>query len=193
MSDTATGAAIARRNIDSWLPSLDTGAEAIITTATACGLEIREYPELLQADPTYAAKAGRVANAVMDIGEFLSEADTSGLKMRSNLPHIGFHAPCTLQHGLKRGGMVEALLQRLGFSVKTPIDAHLCCGSAGTYSVLQPEISTRLRDNKLEKLDAGSVDVIATANIGCMLHLQSGTATEVRHWIEILDASLEPH
>jgi glycolate oxidase iron-sulfur subunit len=189
---TATAAAIARRNIDSWLPHLDAGAEAIVATASACGLEIREYPELLQSDPAYAQKAVRVASSLLDIGEFLSGADTSGLRLAAEPPEISFHAPCTLQHGLKQAGSVEALLQKLGFSVRTPLDAHLCCGSAGTYSVLQPQIAMQLRDDKLGKLGAGEADVIATANIGCMMHLQSGTDTEVRHWIEILDASLEP-
>ena len=127
----------------------------------------------------------------MDISEFLSQSvDTGDLALKESLPEISFHAPCTLQHGLRQTGKVEGLLQQLGFSVRTPADAHLCCGSAGTYSILQPEMALRLRDNKLEKLDADAADVIATANIGCMMHLQSGTATEVRHWIEIIDASL---
>jgi glycolate oxidase iron-sulfur subunit len=191
MSDTATGAAIARRNIDSWLPHLDAGAEAIVATASACGLEISEYPDLLADDPAYAGKAVRVAEAVMDIGRFMADLDTGPLSLNADLPTISFHAPCTLQHGLKQRGSIESLLQRLGFSVKTPLDAHLCCGSAGTYSVMQPEISSKLLEDKLEKLDADNAEIVATANIGCMLHLQSGTNTQVRHWIEVLDASLE--
>ena len=189
--DIPAGEVMARRNIDSWMPHLDAGAEAIVTTASACGLEIREYPELLKDDPVYLPGAQRVASAVMDISEFLSQAvDNSGLNLSESLPQISFHAPCTLQHGLKEAGTVEGLLQKLGFSVRTPADAHLCCGSAGTYSILQPEMALQLRDNKLEKLDAEAADVIATANIGCMMHLQSGTGTEVRHWIEIIDSSL---
>ena len=183
---------MARRNIDSWMPHLDAGAEAIVTTASACGLEIREYPELLKNDPVYAGKAQRIASALMDISQFLSQSvDSSGMTLSKPLPQISFHAPCTLQHGLKQAGTVEGLLQKLGFSVRTPADAHLCCGSAGTYSILQPDMALQLRDKKLEKLDAAGADVVATANIGCMMHLQSGTGTEVRHWIEILDASLE--
>ena len=190
--DIPAGVEMARRNIDSWLPHLDAGAEAIVTTASACGLEIREYPELLKNDPAYLPAAERIASAVMDISEFLSQSvDRSGLSLTQPLPQISFHAPCTLQHGLKQAGTVEGLLQQLGFSVTTPADAHLCCGSAGTYSILQPEMARQLRDNKLDKLGAAGADVIATANIGCMMHLQSGTGTEVRHWIEIIDASLE--
>ncbi|MDX1345422.1 MAG: glycolate oxidase subunit GlcF [Sedimenticolaceae bacterium] len=189
--DIPAGEVMARRNIDSWMAHLDAGAEAIVTTASACGLEIREYPELLKNDPVYLPAAQRIASAVMDISEFLSQSvDSSGLTLSESLPQVSFHAPCTLQHGLKQAGSVEGLLQKLGFSVRTPADAHLCCGSAGTYSILQPEMALQLRDNKLEKLDADAADVIATANIGCMMHLQSGTATEVRHWIEIIDASL---
>ena len=190
--DIPAGVEMARRNIDSWLPHLDAGAEAIVTTASACGLEIREYPELLKNDPAYLPAAERIASAVMDISEFLSQSvDRSGLSLTQPLPQISFHAPCTLQHGLKQAGTVEGLLQQLGFNVTTPADAHLCCGSAGTYSILQPEMARQLRDNKLDKLGAAGADVIATANIGCMMHLQSGTGTEVRHWIEIIDASLE--
>jgi len=190
--DIPAGVEMARRNIDSWLPHLDAGAEAIVTTASACGLEIREYPELLKNDPAYLPAAERIASAVMDISEFLSQSvDRSGLSLTQPLPQISFHAPCTLQHGLKQAGTVEGLLQQLGFNVTTPADAHLCCGSAGTYSILQPEMARQLRDNKLDKLGAAGADVIATANIGCMMHLQSGTGTEVRHWSEIIDASLE--
>ena len=189
--DMPAGEEIARRNIDSWLPHLDAGAEAIVTTASACGLEIREYPYLLREDPAYAAKAERIAGAVMDISEYLSQAvEAADLQLADSLPEISFHTPCTLQHGLGQAGTVEGLLQRLGFGVRTPADSHLCCGSAGTYSILQPAMATQLRDNKLEKLDAENAGIIATANIGCMMHLQSGTGTEVRHWIEIIDSSL---
>jgi glycolate oxidase iron-sulfur subunit len=189
--DIPAGEESARRNIDSWMAHLDAGAEAILTTASACGLEIGEYPELLNKDPVYSSRAQRVAEAVMDIGQFLSQSpDTGNLPLKESLPDISFHAPCTLQHGLRQAGTVEGVLRKLGFSVRTPPDAHLCCGSAGTYSILQPEMAQQLRDNKLEKLDAENAAVIATANIGCMMHLQSGTATEVRHWIEIIDSYL---
>jgi glycolate oxidase iron-sulfur subunit len=163
-----------------------------VATASACGLEIREYPVLLKNDPAYHDKAIMISGMVQDISQFMASAETHKLKVKEILPEIRFHAPCTLQHGLKQNGTVETVLQELGFSVKTPMDAHLCCGSAGTYSVMQPKISMQLRDNKLEKLEADSAEIIATANIGCMMHLQSGTKTEVRHWIEVLDASLQP-
>ena len=126
----------------------------------------------------------------MDISQFLAKENLKNLIVKSPLPDIHFHAPCTLQHGLKQTGTVENLLQRLGFDLTTPSDAHLCCGSAGVYSVLQPKIATQLRDDKLRHLDANHADMIATANIGCMMHLQSGTQTEVRHWIEVLDQAL---
>lgn len=191
LSDTTTGKKIARKNIDNWIRYLDEGAEAIVATASACGLEISEYPGLFEDDPSYADNAKRVSDSVMDISHFIEGLDTSTLTLNPHLPTVSFHSPCTLQHGWKQRGGVEGLLLKLGFKVTTAMDAHLCCGSAGTYSVMQPEIATQLRDDKLNKLDAANTDVIATANIGCMMHLQSGTEKEVRHWVEVLDASIQ--
>jgi glycolate oxidase iron-sulfur subunit len=188
----------ARRNIDAWWPLLEAGAEAIVMTASGCGVQVRDYAHLLQDDARYAVKAARVALATRDIVEVLaSEKDALlGLLKKSALAtrrRISFHAPCTLQHGQQIRGVAEDLLEAAGFVLAPVADAHLCCGSAGTYSVLQPALSTRLRDNKLGGLGIGGAEppaAIASANIGCITHLQSGTAVPVRHWIELMDERL---
>jgi glycolate oxidase iron-sulfur subunit len=191
LGDTATAVDFARRNIDLWSRLLEDGVDAIVGTASACTLEIREYPQLLKNDPDYAEKAKTVSDATVDLSEFLQQQNILKLSLIDKLPQIAFHAPCTLQHGLQRKGSTEKLLRSLGFNITEPQDAHLCCGSAGTYSILQPKISTQLRSNKLQALSDNSPDVIVTANIGCLLHLQSGTQTPVKHWIEILNESLD--
>ena len=191
LGDEATAVDLARRNIDLWSRHLEDGVEAIIGTASACTLEISEYQQQLQSDPEYAEKAKLVSNATLDLGELLQQQDTLKLSLIDKLPRVAFHAPCTLQHGLQLKGNTEKLLRNLGFSVTEPQDAHLCCGSAGTYSILQPQISTQLRSNKLQALSDNNPDLIATANIGCLLHLKSGAQPPVKHWIEILDESLD--
>jgi glycolate oxidase iron-sulfur subunit len=190
----------ARRNIDAWLPLLDAGHEAIVMTASGCGVQVREYAHLLQDDPRYAAKAARIALATRDISEAVIAEKPALLKLLENSVsetrrRVAFHSSCSLQHGQKIRGVVEELLLAAGFELVSVADAHLCCGSAGTYSVLQPEIATRLRDNKLDGLGAGrggavAPEVIVSANIGCITHLQSGTELPVRHWIELLDERL---
>ncbi len=192
LGDTATAVDFARRNIDLWSGHLEDGIEAIIGSASACTLEIREYPQLLKNDSGYAKKAQAVSDATVDLGEFLQQQKTHKLSLIDKPPRIAFHSPCTLQHGLQLKGGTETLLRSLGFSVTEPQEAHLCCGSAGTYSILQPQISTQLRNNKLQALSDNSPDVIATANIGCLLHLQSGAQIPVKHWIEVVDESLAP-
>ena len=174
-----------RANIDAWWPHVEAGAEAIISSASGCGLMLKEYAELFADDPHYADKAARVSALARDVVEVLEREDLA--PFHAPMPTtVAFHPPCTLQHGQKLGGRVEALLTSLGFRL-TPIrDSHLCCGSAGAYSLLQPEIATRLRDNKLENLESATPQYIATANIGCQEHLQSGTDTPVVHWIELL-------
>jgi len=185
----------ARRNIDAWWPAIEAGAEAIVITASGCGAHVREYAHLLERDPAYAVKAARVTLLTRDIGEVLA-AEKEGLRallQKSALAvrrKIAFHAPCSLQHGLKIRGTVEEILQTAGFELTPVADGHLCCGSAGTYSILQPEISLKLRGNKLACLSAGAPAAIASANIGCIAHLQAGTATPVRHWVEVLDEVL---
>ena len=185
----------ARRNIDAWWPSIESGSvEAIVMTASGCGVHIKDYGHLLQHDPAYAEKATRVAALTRDIGEVVadeSEALAARLAARE-LPRqpLAWHAPCTLQHGQRIRGTVEGLLAAAGYELTPVRDSHLCCGSAGTYSILQPELSERLRTNKLDCLLEGGAGMIASANIGCITHLQAGTGTPVRHWIELIDARL---
>ncbi|MDQ5879796.1 MAG: glycolate oxidase iron-sulfur subunit [Pseudomonadota bacterium] len=186
-----------RRNIDAWWPHIESagsGVEAIVMTASGCGAHVKEYGHLLQHDAAYAAKAARVAELTKDVAEILvAEADRLKplLEAKKHPPvKIAFHSPCTLQHGQKIKGVVEDLLQAAGVELTPVADPHLCCGSAGTYSILQPALSKQLRDNKLAALTAGSPAAIATANIGCQTHLQSGCSKPVRHWVEIIEERL---
>ncbi len=174
-----------RANIDAWLPFLDLGVEAIISTASACALEIKEYGYLLRLDPDYADKAARISNATKDIAEILHGEDLSPFKL-TEPKRIAFHAPCTLQHGQKLNGVVESILTHIGYELSPVQDAHLCCGSAGSYSILQPELAEQLRDHKLAALTTGQPELIATANIGCLHHMQSGTDLSVQHWLTLL-------
>ena len=184
-----------RRNIDAWWPEIERGAEAIVITASGCGVMVKDYAHELARDPAYADKARRVSELAKDVSEIiLAERE----KLRSLVPpspsagarRVAFHAPCTLQHGLKIRGQVEALLASLGFELVPVRDAHLCCGSAGTYSLLQPALSQRLLENKLAALTEHAPDEIVTANIGCQTHLQSGSDRTVRHWIELVEERL---
>jgi glycolate oxidase iron-sulfur subunit len=179
--------AIARQNIDQWWPSIESGAEALVLTASGCAPTVTDYGRLLKNDPDYAEKAERLASIAMDISEFMERQalDPLGLT-HDHEQQIAFHAPCSLQHGLQRAGSVEALLTRLGYKLTTVQDAHLCCGSAGTYSILQKDLSQQLLKQKLENLEKDQPTLIATANIGCLMHLQSGTDLVVKHWIELL-------
>jgi glycolate oxidase iron-sulfur subunit len=176
-----------RRNIDAWWPHLERGAEAIVMTASGCGAMVRDYGQALQHDPAYAEKAERVSALTRDLGEILAAEDLAPLRPKAP-GRIAFQSPCTLQHGQKLNGVVEAVLTRLGFELAPVENPHLCCGSAGTYSILQPELSERLLDDKLAALEAGAPAVIATANIGCLTHLQSKANRPVRHWVELLDS-----
>jgi glycolate oxidase iron-sulfur subunit len=181
-----------RRNIDAWIPHLDAGVEAIVMTASGCGVMVKDYGWLLRDDPAYADKAARVSAATKDISEILV-AEAGALKQlgtRAVPKRIAYHPPCTLQHGQKLSGGVEALLTEAGFELTAVAEKHLCCGSAGTYSILQPEIAGELKTRKLNHLQAGQPEVIVTANIGCLTHLQSGSSIPVRHWVELLDSAL---
>ncbi|HEV7575122.1 MAG TPA: glycolate oxidase subunit GlcF [Caldimonas sp.] len=199
-----------RRNVDAWWPMVQSGAvEAIVMNASGCGVTVKEYGHSLAHDPHYAKKAGRIADLTRDLSEMLPDLIES-LRPRLALPRsagergggatpspagrverIAFHPPCTLQHGQRLHGGVEAILRAFGFDVGVANnEAHLCCGSAGTYSVLQPELANALRDRKLANLDALAPATIVSANIGCIQHLQSGTTTPVRHWVEVLDDAL---
>lgn len=182
-----------RRNVDAWWPHIEQGAEAIIMTASGCGAMVKEYGDLLRDDPAYREKADRISQMTRDIVEILHDEDLTPLQVTPETGTVSFHCPCTLQHAQQLNGRVEALLSKLGFSLNTIADSHLCCGSAGTYSLLQPTLSTQLRDNKIKHLTAHNPDTIATANIGCQHHLQSGTEQTIYHWIELLDNEHQRH
>jgi len=196
LDDVAAAQDAARRNIDAWWPLLEDGCEAIVMTASGCGVHVRDYAHLLRDDAGYAVKAARVALLTRDISEIVAAEAATLLPLlavrRQQRPRtrLAFHSPCTLQHGQQIRGVVEALLGAV-FELTAVADTHLCCGASGTYSLLQPELSTRLRDNKLAALGAGMPQYIASANIGCITHLQSGSALPVRHWIEYIAESLQ--
>ncbi len=181
-----------RNNIDAWWPLVEAGVEAIVMTASGCGATVKEYGHLLAHDEHYAAKAKRISELTKDLSEILPAFETTlQKKLRGKIDkRVAYHPPCTLQHGQKIRGKVESVLRAAGVDVQLCADSHLCCGSAGTYSVLQPELSYQLRDNKLANLLATEPQMIVSANIGCLTHLQSGTKTPVKHWIELIDNAL---
>jgi glycolate oxidase iron-sulfur subunit len=178
-----------RANVDAWWPQVEKGAEAIVITASGCGTMVADYGHLLRGDERYAARAARISELAHDIAEVVAAERAAVARMTQGraAAKIAFHSPCSLQHGLKIRNVVEPLLGDAGFVLAHVHDAHLCCGSAGTYSILQPELSQQLLRNKVRALESGRPAVIATANIGCLAHLQSGTSTPIRHWIELLD------
>ena len=176
-----------RANIDAWFPYVELGVEAILSTASACALEIKEYGYLLKDDPEYADRAKIISDKAKDIVQVLADEDLSMFKL-AEPRRIAFHAPCTLQHGQQLNGRVESLLMDLGYELTPVKDAHLCCGSSGTYSILQPELSQTLRDNKVKHLTAHQPELIATANMGCLHHIQAGVAVPVVHWITLLES-----
>ncbi|MFI8482064.1 glycolate oxidase subunit GlcF [Pseudomonas sp. NPDC078700] len=179
----------ARRNIDAWLPAIESGAEAIVQTASGCGAFVKDYAHMLKHDPAYAAKAERVSALTKDLVEVMRDEPVESLGAASET-RLAFHCPCTLQHAQKLGGAVENVLQRIGFNLTSVPDSHLCCGSAGTYSLTQPQLSKQLRDNKMNALESGKPEVIVTANIGCQTHLDGAGRTPVRHWIELVEEAL---
>lgn len=179
----------ARRNIDAWLPALEAGAEAIVQTASGCGAFVKDYAHMLKHDPAYASKAARVSALTKDLVEVLRDEPVEALGADSD-KRLAFHCPCTLQHAQKLGGAVEEVLGRIGFNLTSVPDSHLCCGSAGTYSLTQPQLSKQLRDNKMNALESGKPEVIVTANIGCQTHLDGAGRTPVRHWIELVEEAL---
>jgi glycolate oxidase iron-sulfur subunit len=194
LSDHDGGLRDMRRNIDAWMPLLNSGEiEAIVSTASACGLAIKQYGSALSNDAAYAGNAARISALARDLSEFLPSL-VPVLRVRIRPAHatrVAFHAPCTLQHGQKLRGGVESQLRALGFEVSIAgTESHLCCGSAGTYSILQPDLARQLRDRKLQNLMVMQPQYILSANVGCIQHLQSGTPTPVKHWIELLDEVL---
>jgi glycolate oxidase iron-sulfur subunit len=200
LADRDGGLADMRRNIDAWWPLVEGGltdagrVEAIVMNASGCGVMVKEYGQALAHDPQYADKAQRIAALTRDLSELLPELVPT-LKPRLALAQrpqrrLALHPPCTLQHGQQVRGGIESGLRELGFEVELPADSHLCCGSAGTYSVLQPEIAHRLRERKLAELGALKPNAIVSANMGCIQHLQTGTVIPVRHWVELVDQAL---
>jgi len=181
----------ARRNIDAWWPSVQAGAEAIVQTASGCGAFVKDYRHMLRDDPAYAEKAAKISALTKDLVEVMRAEPLEKLGACTSVK-LAFHCPCTLQHAQKLGGAVESVLTRLGFNLTAVPDSHLCCGSAGTYSITQPELSKQLRDNKMNALESGAPEVIATANIGCQTHLASAGRTPVKHWIELIEDALHP-
>jgi len=181
-----------RTNIDAWVPLLDSGAvEGVIMNASGCGATVKEYAHHLRHDAQYAAKAQRVVDKVLDVAEIVAPHAAELKAKLGPLPeNVAFHAPCTLQHWQGLRGLSENLLAGLGFELLPFAESHLCCGSAGTYSVTQPELSMSLRDRKLNAINQAGPECIVSSNMGCIGHLQGGTTTPVRHWIEIVDEAL---
>ncbi|HUG24629.1 glycolate oxidase subunit GlcF [Piscinibacter sp.] len=194
LNDHAGGLADMRRNIDAWWPAASAGeVEAIVMNASGCGATVKDYGHALAGDPAYADKARRISELTKDLGELLPDLmpQLKAKVRRRQVTQLAFHPPCTLQHGQKVRGTIEPQLAELGFDVKLATgESHLCCGSAGTYSVLQPDLAYALRDRKLAQLEPLKAQAIVSANIGCIQHLQSGTATPVRHWVEVVDEAL---
>ena len=205
LNDQDGGKAEMRANIDAWWPYVQgsddntSGVEAIVMNASGCGVTVKEYGHILRDDPAYAAKAQHISALTRDLSELLptivqalqTHAPALADHIRASAPTLALHPPCTLQHGQKLKGGIEQHLGALGFNIRTAMnEAHLCCGSAGTYSVLNPELAYQLRDRKLSNLRELDSQVIVSANIGCITHLQSGSETPVRHWVEVLDAAV---
>jgi len=187
---------LVRRNIDAWWPLVHRGLEAIVVTASGCGVMVKDYGHFLAHDAAYAAKAKKIAELARDPIEIVTaewKKIAPMIAMDQGPQRIAFHSPCTLQHGQRIRGQVEEILLAIGHSLLPVTDTHLCCGSAGTYSVLQPVLAGQLKVNKLRALEALRPDVIVTANIGCLTHLESGTQTPVRHWVELLDTRMFSH
>ena len=193
MNDQDGGLQDMRRNVDAWWPHVESGeVEAIVMTASGCGVTVKEYGHLLAHDAQYARKAQAISDITKDLSEILPEFEGEIAARMAGRVHerVAFHPPCTLQHGQQIRGKVEGVLRAAGVDVVLCADSHLCCGSAGAYSVLHPQIAHELRDRKLANLEATGAKEIVSANIGCITHLQSGTGTQVSHWIELIDRAL---
>ena len=181
-----------RRNIDAWWPEIEAGAEAVVVSASGCGVTVKEYGEQLADDPAYADRARRVAELARDPVEILEKEALDAIDWRPPAAPLAFHPPCTLQHGQRLAGRVESLLDRLGFNRVPVPDAHLCCGAAGSHALLQPRLAARLRAERLAALESNAPALIATANVGCQHHLAGAAGVPVRHWLEVLAAALPP-
>lgn len=200
MNQAEQAKAMARQNIDAWWPEIESGAQAIIMTASGCGTQVKDYATILSDDPDYADKARRVSDLCQDLTEIVLALESEQIRQlcnavktstldASNKPRrVAVHTPCSLQHGQGIKGKIEALLQQAGYPLATVQNGHLCCGSAGAYSLLQTDIADQLKQQKLKDLQGDKPDLIVTANIGCLTHLDSAAAVPVHHWIELLDA-----
>jgi glycolate oxidase iron-sulfur subunit len=185
LNDQEAGRDDMRAVIDAWWPMIERGEiEAVVMTASGCGSFVKDYVHHFQEDPGYRAKAKRISDMTRDLSEVVPEGE---IRSQGQAVRVAFQSPCSLQHGQQLRGKVEALLAAAGYELTPVADSHLCCGSAGTYSILQPELSGKLKDRKLAALAAGGPQTIATANIGCLAQLQSGTQIPVKHWIELLE------
>jgi glycolate oxidase iron-sulfur subunit len=171
-----------KSNIDTWI---EFDVDTIISSASGCGLMVKDYASLFTQGDDYYQKAQEISNKTQDIAEFLIDKDLSKLNLEQ--ASISYHEPCTLQHGQKLAGLVNSILDSLGYSPASIKDSHLCCGSAGTYSIFQPDLSNKLKKNKLNNLNASNPQIIVTANIGCLMHLQKDSEIPVKHWVELLD------
>jgi len=190
LSESEKARAMARRNIDAWYPQLQAGAEAVLVTASGCGAQIKDYPQLLADDAGYADKAQLVADKAKDPVQILAAEDLSRLPLNPSPLRTAVHTPCTLQHGLGLNGEIERLLRNLGYNLTEVAEGHLCCGSAGTYALTQPQISGRLRERKLKALRIDHPQRIVSANIGCLGHLHDDQGIAVMHWINLLEHDL---
>ncbi len=188
LNDQEGGLTNMRRNIDAWWPHIESGVEAIVMTASGCGAQVQDYGKLLAGESDYADKAARVSELCRDISQIIAAEDLSPLKVDSKKHGlVAYHPPCSLQHGQQLPDIVENQLKELGFDLTPVADKHLCCGSAGTYSILQKDLSQQLLENKIDALEAGRPDIIVSANIGCLMHIETATEIPVVHWIELLD------
>ena len=190
LSDTERAREMARRNIDAWYAALEAGAEAVVATASGCGAHLQDYPALLADDPAYAHKAVRLKELLRDPLQILAQESLDGLRLHPRQARLAIHAPCTLQHALKLDGATEKLLLSLGYELCAVSDGHLCCGSAGTYSILQSDLSQQLRERKLQALKADHPDLIVSANIGCLTHLVEADGIPVLHWLNLIAEDL---
>ena len=174
-----------KRNIDIWTQKLESGFDSIISSASGCGVMVKDYPKLFKSSDPYFQKALFVSSKTKDIAEFLATKDLSALHLSEI--NVTYHEPCTMQHGQELSGLVESILSQFGYIKKTVKDSHICCGSAGAYSIFESKISNQLRNNKIENLNASQPNMIVTSNIGCLMHLQKGSSVPVKHWVELLD------
>ena len=174
-----------KRNIDIWTQKLESGFDSIISSASGCGVMVKDYPKLFRSSDPYFQKALFVSSKTKDIAEFLATKDLSALHLSEI--NVTYHEPCTMQHGQELSGLVESILSQFGYIKKTVKDSHICCGSAGAYSIFESKISNQLRNNKIENLNASQPNMIVTSNIGCLMHLQKGSSIPVKHWVELLD------